>query len=59
MGGDEKEETVDPAARKRALYIEIIALVVFIVVFISLIIIRHRREIIKYIRNIEGNDLDT
>ncbi|MBQ7588457.1 MAG: N-acetylmuramoyl-L-alanine amidase [Lachnospiraceae bacterium] len=59
MGGNEKEETIDPATRKKRLYLEIIALVVFIVVFISLIIIRHRREIIKYIRNIEGNDLDT
>ena len=58
VGGDGKEEYTDPAAKKRALYIEIVALVVLFVVFISIIIIRHRRDIVEYIKNIEGNDLD-
>ena len=58
VGGDGKDEYTDPAAKKRALYIEIVALVVLFVVFISIIIIRHRRDIVEYIKNIEGNDLD-
>jgi hypothetical protein len=58
VGGEGKEEYTDPAARRKALYIEIIALVVLIVAFISIIIIRHRREIVKYLKNVEGNDLD-
>ena len=58
MGGNGKEEYVDPVARKKALYIEIIALVILLVAFISIIIIRHRREIIRYIKNVQGNDLD-
>ena len=58
VGGDKKGDQVDPVKARRSLYLEIVALVVLIAVLVCIIIIKHRKEIMKTIRNIEGNDWD-
>ncbi|MCR5420187.1 MAG: N-acetylmuramoyl-L-alanine amidase [Lachnospiraceae bacterium] len=58
VGGDDKAETVDPVARKKSLYMEIIALVILLAVLIIIIVVRHRKAFLKYFKTIFGDDLD-
>ena len=58
VGGDEKTKENKDTVNRKELYIEIVIAIVLIVVLVSMIIIRHRKKIAKFIKNIDANDWD-
>jgi hypothetical protein len=57
VGGDKKTKDDETYSRKE-LYTEIIIAIVLVVALISLIIIRHRRKIARFLKNIDANNWD-
>ncbi len=58
VGGGDKAERSSEADDKKELYAEIIIAIILVVILICLIIVRHRKQIAKYIKNYDSNDWD-